>query len=141
MRHNAPLSVAICCVAIILALVVGVGLASKLVLWHIVQTAPFWVGVALGFRRSRMTSWAALPSFLFWLTLMTLIWSYLLCMSHILSGHFSGVEVGRTIIVGLASIMGIASFIVDKSYVSLAENLSLFLVMAGIQWICFRISF
>ena len=53
--------IATCCLAIILALVLGVGLASNLVVRHLVQTAPLWAGVVLGFRRSRLTSWVGRP--------------------------------------------------------------------------------
>jgi hypothetical protein len=59
-----PIVIAICCLAIIAALVLGVGLATNLVLRHVVQTAPLWIGVILGFRHSRAASWAALPLFL-----------------------------------------------------------------------------
>jgi hypothetical protein len=89
---TAPVQIAVCCLAIIAALVIGVGLASNLVLRHLVQTAPLWVAVALGFRQSRATSWVALPFFLFWLALMVLIWLFLLGISHFITGHFSTVE-------------------------------------------------
>lgn len=134
-------SIAFCCLAIILALVLGVGLASNLVLRHIVQTMPLWIGVALGFRRSRATSWVGLPLFLFWLTLMALIWLYLLGISHLLSGTFSRIEIAMTIIVGAASIFGIVSFIRFKSFLSLGVRVSLFVVALVIQWLCFRVSF
>jgi hypothetical protein len=140
-RSTAPVSIAICCLVIILALVLGVGLASNLVLRHIVQTVPLWIGVALGFRRSRATSWVGLPLFLFWLTLMALIWSYLLGISHLLSGHFSRIEISMTIIVGAAAIIGIASFVRLESFLSLVTRVSLFVVVAVIQWVCFRLSF
>src|SRR6266436_1310820 len=73
-----PVAMAICSLAIIIALVVGVGLASNLVLRDVVQTLPLWIAVVLGFRRSRATGWVALPLFLFCLTLMVIIWLYLL---------------------------------------------------------------
>lgn len=140
-KSNVPVYVAICSLLIISALVLGVGLASNLVLRHIVQTVPFWVVVALGFRRSGAASWAGLPLFLFWLVLMLLIWAYLLGISHLLSGHFSPTEIVMTIIVGLASVVGIACFIRFKAGFSLAAGLGLFIVMAVFQWGCFRLSF
>src|ERR1700740_490830 len=76
-RPKEPFLISACCLAIICALVLGVGLASHLMLRHLVQTLPFWLAVVLGFRRSTLTGWAALPPFLFWLTLMALIWLYL----------------------------------------------------------------
>jgi hypothetical protein len=138
---SAPLCVAGCCLAIIFALVLGVGLASNLVLRHIVQTVPFWIGVVLGFRRSRAATWVGLPLFLFWLVLMALIWAYLLGISHLVSGHFSPIEIAMTIIVGAASIIGIACFVAFKSCLSLAARLSSFVALTAIQWVCFRLSF
>ena len=132
---------AICCLAIILALVFGVGLASNLVLRHLVQTSPLWAGVVLGFRRSRAASWVGLPLFLFWLLLMGLIWSYLLGISNLLSGHFSPIEIAMTIIVGAASLAGIASFIRFKSFLSPWTAGAIFVVTAIIQFMAFRASF
>ena len=135
------IAIAICCLAIILALAVGVGLASNLVLRHIVQTLPLWLGVAFGFRRSRATGWTALPSFLFWLVLMIVIWLYLLGIAHVISGHFSPVEIAMTIIVGTASAAGIAMFARLKSGLSAMKAASIFAVLLLVQWVCFRLSF
>lgn len=122
---SAPIVIALCCIVIIAALVGGVGIPDGLVLRHIVQTLPLWVAIALGLRRSRTTAWVALPLFLFWLTVMTLIWLYLLGIAHILSGHFSPLEIATTIIVGLASLLGIAAFARFKSRMSpLAATIS-----------------
>lgn len=140
-NSSVPVYVAICSLCIIFALVLGVGLASNLVLRHIVQTVPFWVAVVSGFRRSRAASWAGLPLFLFWLVLMSLIWAYLLGISHLVNGHFSPTEIVMTIIVGCASAAGIVCSIWFKSNLSLAARLSSFVVMAVFQWICFRLSF
>jgi hypothetical protein len=132
---------AICCLAIILALVLGVGLASNLVLRHLVQTAPLWAGVVLGFRRSRAASWVGMPLFLFWLLLMGLIWSYLLGISNLLSGHFSPIEIAMTVVVGAASVAGIASFIRSQSFLSPWTAGTIFAVTTIIQILAFRVSF
>lgn len=50
-KSSVPVCVAVCSLLIILALVLGVGLASNLVLRHIVQTVPFCVAAVLGVRR------------------------------------------------------------------------------------------
>jgi hypothetical protein len=140
-RSNAPVAMGICCLAIVLALVGGVGLASNLVVRHLVQTAPLWVCIVLGFRRSRATAWVGLPLFLFWLLLMGLIWSYLLGISHLLSGQFSAIEIAMTIIVGVSSVIGIASFIRFKAALSPLSAGGWFVLFAVIQVICFRLSF
>jgi hypothetical protein len=136
-----PVVIAICCLAIIAALVLGVGLATNLVLRHIVQTAPLWIGVILGFRHSRAASWIAFPLFLVWLTLMALIWLYLLGISNLLSGHFAPVEIAMTIIVGAAAIAGIAGFIRFKSSLSPIKAGGIFGLTLAIQLACLRMSF
>jgi hypothetical protein len=129
-----------CCLGIILALVLGVGLASNLVLRHLVQTAPLWICVVLGFRHSRATYWVGLPLFLFWLILMALIWAYLLGITRALSGHFSLIEIVMTLVVGASSIIGMGSLIRSKLSFPLARASVLFVIMATLQLVCFRLS-
>ncbi|MGB6482622.1 MAG: hypothetical protein WBE86_03960 [Candidatus Acidiferrales bacterium] len=138
---SAPATIALCCFAIIAALVGGVGIPDGLVVRHLVQTAPLWVAVVLGLCRSRATGWLALPLFLFWLTVMALIWLYLLGIAHVLSGHFSPLEIAMTIVVGIASVAGIAAAARFKSRLSAPAAAGLFVIAAVIQWACFRISF
>src|SRR5438045_9267229 len=83
-----PIVIGLCSLAIILALVAGVGGATGLVWRHVIQTLPFWFGIVLGFRRSPVTGWIALPCFIFWLVIMNLIWLSILCISRILTGTF-----------------------------------------------------
>lgn len=139
--NSSTVVMAMCGLAIILALVLGVGLASNLVIRHLVQTAPVWAPVVLGFRRARATAWVALPLFVFWLLLMSVIWSYLLGISHLLSGHFSTIEIAMTITVGTASAIGIGSFVRFKSFLSPWAAAGLFVVMGIVQFLCFRYSF
>ena len=136
-----PVWIAVCCLMIILALVGGVGLTSGLVLHHLVQTLPLWVGVVLGFRRSPATGWIGLPVFLFWLVMMVLIWMYLLGIAHALSGYFSPFVIGMTIVVGIGSVVGIAMFWRLKSSLTLTSAAALFVMVAAIQWLCFRAGF
>jgi hypothetical protein len=135
------LAMAICCLAIIIALVGGVGLASSLVLRHIVQTLPLWIAAVLGMRRARATGWVALPLFLFWLMLMAVIWLHLLGMAHIISGHFSPIEIAMTIIVGAASLAGIGLCARFKSHITAARATITFVVIAALQCACFVLSF
>ena len=132
--------IAVCCLGIILALVLGVGLATNLVLRHLVQTAPFWICVVLGFRHSRATYWAGLPLFLFWLILMALIWTYLLGISHVVTGHFSPIEIVMTLIVGASSVIGMGSLVRSQLSFPPARAAVLFVIMAIFQLVCFRLS-
>lgn len=136
-----PVWIAVCCLVIILTLVGGVGLASGLVLHHVVQTLPLWVGVVLGFRRSRATGWIGLPLFLFWLVLMALIWLDLLGITRVLTAHFSPLQIVMTIVVGIGSVVGVAMFWRFKSSLSLTSAAGLFIIVAAFQWICFRAGF
>ena len=97
-----------CCLAIIVALLV-VGAVSHGVVRHIVQTAPLWIAIGLGTRRSDLSKWAALPSFVFWLLLMIAIWLFLLGWARIVSGTFTVTEIAMTIVVGAASTLGIVT--------------------------------
>ena len=136
-----PFVVAGCALAIIAALVLGVGIGSHLVLRHIVQTLPLWVAVTLGLRRSGAAGSAGLPVFFFWLLLMTVIWSYLLGVSNLLSGHFTQLEVTMTVVVGIASALGIVTFFRLRSHLSGWGMAGIFVVLAAIQFVCFRLSF
>lgn len=100
-----------------------------------------WAGVALGFRRSNTTGWTGLPLFLFWLVLMALIWAYLLGISPFFSGHFSPFEIAMTIVVGAASVVGIAMFVRFESHLRAATAAGLFAIAGVVQWLCFRLSF
>ena len=86
-------------------------------------------------------SLVALPFFLFWLLLMALIWAYLLGISTFFSGQFSPVEIAMTFIVGAASIVGIIYFVAFKTDLSWVAKIGLCVMMAVIQWVCFRLSF
>lgn len=139
-RSSQPLTIAFCSVAIILALVCGVGIPDKLVLRHIVQTLPLWPAIILGLRRSPSTGWLSLPVFLFWFGLMVLIWLYLLGVSHVINGHFSPLEIAMTIIVGISSLIGIGMFWRLRS-LSALKAVCLFVGFAAFQFACLRVSF
>jgi hypothetical protein len=95
-----------CCLAVLVALYV-VGAVSHGSLRHEVQTLALWFPIVLGFNRREMARWCALPCLLFWLLCMVLIWLFLLGWSHIISGHFSPVEIAMTLVVGVASAVGV----------------------------------
>ena len=97
---------AVCCVAVIAALYV-VGFVSRTELRHVVQTLPLWIGAILGYLGVPIARWVALPLFLLWLILMSLIWLYLLGWAHVIHGHFSPVEIAMTLVVGISSLLGI----------------------------------
>jgi len=132
--------IALCCLAIIVALVGGVGLATGLVIRHVVQTAPLWIGLALGLRRSRGVGWFTAPIFAFWMALMTVIWLYLAGWSTLISGHFSAFERAMTLAVGAACAIGLWLDARSFAGVPATTAAALFVVAAAAQSLCFRLS-
>lgn len=129
----------VCCVAIIAALLV-VGAVSHGVIRHIVQTSPLWIAIVLGVRRSGWSKWAALPCFVFWLLLMTVIWLFLLGWARIVSGTFSRIEIAMTLIVGMASITGIIRAVTMKTGVRAWSATAIVLLIAVLQITALRVS-
>ena len=123
--------------AIILALVAGVGPVSSTILHHIVQTLPLWIPIA--FRRRAWASWFALPCFLFWLFIMVAIWMFLLHLPTFVNGHFSPVEIAMTIVCGIASVAGIVAALKTRA-VPLGTAVALFFAGAAAEFACFWIS-
>jgi hypothetical protein len=128
-----------CCVSTIVALLV-VGAVSHGVLRHIVQTSPLWISIVLGIRRSGWIKWAALPCFVFWLILMILIWLFLLGWARIVSGTFSSTEIAMTLIVGLASVVGIVRALSLRAGVGAWLAIATVLLVAVLQVTAFRLS-
>jgi hypothetical protein len=126
-------------VSIIAALLV-VGAVSHGVLRHIVQTSPLWIAIVLGIRRSGWIKWAALPCFVFWLILMILIWLFLLGWARIVSGTFSSTEIAMTLIVGLASVVGIVRALSLRAGIGAWSAIATVLLVAVLQVTAFRLS-
>jgi hypothetical protein len=106
-----------------------------------VQTLPAWAVVILGIRRSRVVSWIGLPIFVFWLGLMSLIWLYLLGLSHLVSGNFTTWEISMTIAVGVMCIIGIGASLTFRSSLPTIGKAGLFVAVALLQFLCLRVSF
>jgi hypothetical protein len=140
MRIDRSPKIAVCCLAIIAALVGGVGLATGLVVRHLVQTAPLAIGVVLALRGSRSVGWFTAPLFVFWLVLMTVIWLYLAGWTTLISGHFSLFEKVMTVIVAAASAIGLWLDARSAAGVRVTTAASLFVAGAAAQWLCFRLS-
>jgi hypothetical protein len=128
-----------CCVAVIAALLV-VGAVSHGVIRHIVQTAPLWIAIVLGARRSPWSKWAALPCFAFWLVLMIAIWLFLLGWARIVTGTFSPTEIAMTVIVGLASLAGIVAGFTMTSGVLRLRAAVIVVLLGALQVTALRVS-
>jgi hypothetical protein len=102
--------ITVCCILLIAALWT-VGVVANEIVRHLVQTAPIWIAVVLGVRRSEFSKWTALAFFIFWLFLMGLIWLYLLGWARVVSGTFSRTEITLTLIIGVVSLCGMVNCI------------------------------
>jgi hypothetical protein len=129
-----------CCLLMILCLYV-VGFESHGILRHVVQTAPLWLVVVLAKRESPWTKWTALPCFIFWLVLMTLIWLFLLGWAKVLSGTFTPVEIAMATTVGLCSMVGIVLALRSRTHVHPIKAFAVFVSTAVFQFLVLRISF
>jgi len=68
-----------CSLAILIALyVVGAVSETPGSLRHQVQTLPLWFPVVAGLQKTEWAKWSALPCMIFWLLIMSFIWSFLL---------------------------------------------------------------
>jgi hypothetical protein len=123
-----------------IAALLVVGAVSHGVLRHIVQTAPLWIAIVLAIRGSALAKWAALPCFLIWLFIMSLIWLFLLGWARIVSGTFSQTEIAMTLVVGLAAVAGIATAVGNKSTASPVASAATFLAVTLLQIAAVRIS-
>jgi hypothetical protein len=137
---NAPKIIGYAGLITLLALNV-VGVVSNGVVRHVVQTLPLWPPIVLGLREREIAKWAALPCFIIWLLLMTLIWLFILGWANVLSGHFTPVEVILTLIIGAASVTGLVVGFRWRTNLSWAKALSVAAIFAVVQIIALRISF
>jgi hypothetical protein len=129
------------CLLIVAALLV-VGVVSRGILRHVVQTAPLWITVVLGARRSTLTRWAALPPLVFWLVLMLVLWMHLLGLVGWITGTFSPIEIVLTVVVAAAALVGIREASrVPASRMGSARALGTMVVVLVAQVLAFRWSF
>jgi hypothetical protein len=129
----------VCSIATMVALLV-VGTVSSGVIRHVVQTSPLWIVIVLCARGSSWSKWAALPCFVSWFLLMTAIWLFLLGWTRIVSGTFSETEIAMTVIVGLASIVGIVKALSMRTNVHVSTATATVLIVAILQLAAFRLS-
>ena len=121
-----------CGLAVIAALLV-VGVASREIVRHLLQTAPVWIAVVLAWRGSRLVRWAAVPVFAFWLFIMTLIWLFLLGIARIANGHYSPTEIAMTLVVGFACLVGLGVSLQSSARTSWPAALGVLAVTATLQ--------
>jgi hypothetical protein len=129
------------CALLLIASLYVVGVVSHGVLRHTVQTAPVWGTVVLGMRRSVWSKWAALPCFIVWLFLMSLIWLFLVGWARVISGTFSTIEIAMTLVVGACAVIGIVLALRMNTGLRALGASAVFFGMLLLQVVALRISF
>jgi hypothetical protein len=127
--------------ALLIAALYIVGIESHGFVRHIVQTAPVWPSVVLALRGSGWSKWTALPCFLFWFSLMALIWLFLLGWAHVLSGNFTAIEVALTLVVGFCSVVGTVVALRMRTHIGAIGASTTFCGVLILQLLALRISF
>lgn len=104
----APATIPICVIVIAVALML-VGVVSNTMRIHAVQIVPLLAIVALLRWKPRWSAVASVPLFTFWLLVMGGIWLFLLGISRFFTGRFTTTEIVLTLVMGVASVIGIAA--------------------------------
>jgi len=119
-----------------------VGIVSGTLFQHVVQVVPVAVTIAAVVKRVDAACHAAMPIFVFWLGIMILIWLFLLGIANITTGHFTPAEIALTIVIGAASVVGIAAALSVPSTASPVKRAAWFVGFAVFQiaamWLSLR---
>ena len=86
-----------------------IGVVSATPLRHLVQAVPAVVALGLVWRGIGWSPYSALPLFLFWLFLMSLIWLFIFGLAHLITGTFSPAERMLTVAIVLSCVLGIGA--------------------------------
>lgn len=122
------------CLAVIAISLILVGVVSQTVIRHMVQIAPLILALALAVRRSTLGVVAAVPLFTFWFLIMGGIWLFLLRIARVLTGKFSSTEITLTLIIGAASVIGVAIAYRQGSSIAVATRLGTVVVFCVLQF-------
>jgi hypothetical protein len=134
-------TVGYCSLAILVALyIVGAVSLTPGSLRHEVQTLPLWVPIVAGLQQRRLAKWAALPCFVFWLAVMIAIWLFLLGWARIVNGRFLPTEIAMTLVIGAASLIGMATCVRWRTGARPVVASGVFLLFAVLQYLAFRLS-
>jgi hypothetical protein len=98
----------VCLTGLILSLLL-IGVVSATPLRHLVQAIPVIVALGLVWRGIGWSPYAALPLFLFWLLLISLIWLFIFGLANVITGTFSLPERILTVAIILSCVLGIGA--------------------------------
>jgi len=119
--------------AVVAAALVVVGVVSDTLLRHVIQIAPLVMASSLPRRYAWRLS-AAAPLFAFWFLIMGAIWLFLLGVARIVTGTFTTAEIGLTIIIGVASLLGLVAVYRRGTTIPIAARVGTIGVSAVLQF-------
>lgn len=126
--------------AVIVALLL-VGIVSQTFVRHVIQIAPLALALALGAYRPRLRGPVALPLFTSWLFVMGGIWLFLLGIAPVFTGRFPPVEIVLTIVIGLASVVGLVAVYREGTALAVGPRVGAILAFGILQPIAMLFSF
>ena len=132
--------VSICLIGLAIALLV-VGVVSGTVLRHVVQVVPIIVAEVVLTRRPAWGAYPAIPIFLFWIFIVTLIWLFLLGLSRIASGHYTVIEILSTVFIAGFSIAGVVRSLPLGKPLRPIERMLAFILFGALQVAAMWVSF
>jgi hypothetical protein len=109
--------------AVLIVALLAVGVVSRTVMRHVVQVIPATLVLILLVRQSWLAQSAAAPICTFWLGVVINIWLFVLGIARIFSGTFSTVEIVLTMVIALASGLGILGIVRSGTRLGLASRL------------------
>lgn len=118
-----------------------VGIVSGTVLRHVVQIVPILLASIVVRRRPAIGAYAALPIFIFWTLIVTLIWLFLAGLSSVANGHYTTAEIISTLVMAVCCVYGVVRAIPAGRPAPLAARLATFIAFAVLQFVAMWISF
>ena len=110
-----------------------VGLVSGTIIRHVVQVLPVLLAIVVIVVQPAWGRCAAMPVFVFWLFIMLLIWLYLLGLANVINGQFTPAEVALTIVIGLASVIGLAVSVRQTRRTPVWGGVATFVIFGALQ--------
>ena len=120
--------------AVVAAALVAVGIVSHTLIRHAIQIAPLLLALIFMPRRPAWGVSAASPLFAFWLLLMGAIWLFLFGVARIVTGTFTTVEVALTVVIAVASVLGLVTAYRRGTTISMVARLGMIVMFAILQF-------
>jgi hypothetical protein len=121
------------CLLCVLAALLAVGVVSGTLVRHVIQVLPIAAACLAVRRFDGRASWAAVPIFAFWLAIMVLIWLFLLGIARVVTGTYSPAEIALTIVIGVASAIGLVQAVRAPTSSRVPLSALLFVAFGALQ--------